>query len=62
MKIYKVDFDPVYPVPSGLIIVAETIEEAMEIAKETITHTDPIDIEEVESKKSGVIYYASGDY
>lgn len=33
MKIFKVEFDPMWPVPSGLIIAANDIEEAIAIAK-----------------------------
>lgn len=40
MKIYEVDFEPMYPVPHCLVIAAETVEDALRIAIETVTHVD----------------------
>jgi len=62
MKIYEVDFEGIYPVGNCLIIAAKNIEEATEIAKNTITHTNNIKVIEVNIKKSGVIVYLDGDY
>ena len=62
LKLYKIDFEPMYPVPSGLIILARTNKEAMEIAKETIAHTKPIKATIIKSDKLGVVFYESGDY
>jgi predicted O-methyltransferase YrrM len=63
MKIYIIDFDPKWPVPSGLVVLAESEEQALEIAKETVKHTDVRGIVEVyEVDKPGVIFYEDGDY
>lgn len=48
MKIYKVDFEPMYPVPCGLIIAAENLDQAEWMARQTIKHTDIMLIHEVE--------------
>lgn len=61
-KIFEVDFKSMYPVPSGLIIAADSKEEALKIATKTIKHTDIREIKEVDISKSGVIFYESGDY
>lgn len=63
MKIFVVDFPPVWLVPSGLVIAAKDKKEAKEIAKKTIIHTKEIGtIEEVDISESKVIFYESGDY
>lgn len=61
MRLYKAEFDPMYPVPSGLIILAEDEGQAWKIAKETVKHTEVKALEEI-SMQSGVVYYESGDY
>lgn len=64
MKIFTVDFEPMWPVPSGLIIAAKNKEEAFKIAQETIKHTKISleDVAEVNIKKPCVIFYESGDH
>lgn len=62
MKIYKVGFDPMWPVPCGLIIAANDKKQAEDIAKETILHTDKFKIEEVSIEKPCVVFYESGNY
>lgn len=64
MKIFTVDFKPMWPVPSCCIIAAKDKEEAFTIAQETIKHTTITieDVTEVNIKKSGVIKYESGNY
>lgn len=63
MRIFTVEFSPMWPVPCGLVIAAEDLLEAIKIAKETIKHTDStIVVKEVDITKSGVIFYESGDY
>ena len=63
MKIYIIDFDPKWPVPSGLVILAESEEQALEMAKETVKHTDVKGILEIhEINEAKVIFYESGDY
>ena len=63
MKIYTIDFSPMWPVPSGLVILAENEEQALEIAKETVKHTEVrgiLEVHEIDEPK--VIFYESGDY
>ena len=62
MKIYKVEFEPMYPVPCGLIIAAYTAQEASDIASKTVTHTKMLTIKEVDITEPCVIFYESGDY
>jgi len=63
MKLYKVDFEPMWPVPSGLVLLAENDEQCKEIIKKTITHTDKIyEIVEIPMDKPLVVFYESGDY
>jgi hypothetical protein len=62
MKIYKVDFEPVYPVGCCLIIAANTIGEAKKIAARTIAHTKEFTVKEVKIDEPKVIEYQSGDY
>lgn len=64
MKIYTFEFDGIWPVPNGLIILAENDNQAMEIAKSTITHTEKFSIKEIieDLNKPQVIFYESGDY
>jgi len=62
MKIFKVIFEPIYPVGGHLIIAAEDIAQAVSIAKETIYWETEIEVIEVEIANSGVISFASGDY
>lgn len=61
IRIYKVDFEPVYPVPHGLIIASTTEEEAKEIASNQLG-TNEFTIEEIKIKGPTVIFYESGDY
>lgn len=63
MKIFKVEFDPLYPVGCCLIIAAENMEQAEEIANRTILHkTEMMDISEVNISEPCVVEYMSGDY
>ncbi len=62
MKIYRVLFEAMWPVPSGLIICAETIAEAHRIAEDTVAHTHVEGVEEVNIDEPGVIFYESGNY
>lgn len=62
LKIYKVEFQGLYPVGSCLILAAYDYEQALEMARQTITHTSDIYVEEVELKGPQVIEYMSGDY
>ncbi len=63
MKLFSVDFKPMYGVPYGLIIQAENSKNAKRIAQETITHTKEIgEIKEIDLEGEGVVFYKSGDY
>ena len=61
LKLYTVDFEPVYPVGCCLVLLAHDLEEAGEIAGKTIKHTGVFRVEEVEMR-AGVVQYVSGDY
>lgn len=61
-KLFKVEFEGLYPVGSCLVILADNLREAKKIAKETIVHTDVFEVTQVDTKKSGVVVYLSGDY
>ncbi len=61
MKIYEVDFEPLYPVGNCLIIAANNEEEANRIALKTCwTHI--FTIKEVDISKPKVIMYLDGNY
>ena len=62
MKIWNVEFQPMYPVGGCLIIAAPDIETATKIAKETVKHTEIGVVSEVKTRKPCVIIYQSGDY
>lgn len=62
LKIWKVDFKPVYPIGGCLIIAAYSKEQASEIAAATLAHTTHFDVSEVFISGPGVIEYNSGDY
>ena len=62
MKIFEVDFKPMWPVPYGLIIAAKSEQEAILIAMETIKHSTVDCIKEVDISEPTVIFYESGDY
>ncbi len=64
MKLFEINFEPMWPVPCGCIILAEDEKEALKMAKEVITHTkiSAEDITEYDMTKSKVVFYESGDY
>ena len=62
LKIFRAEFKPINPVGGCLIIAADNLEEANNIAMATITHTNVFTVEEVVLEKSKVIEYLSGDY
>lgn len=62
-KIYEIEFKPMWPVPSGLIILAKTNKEAMKIAAKTLGHfTKPEKATLIKSDKSKVIFFEDGEY
>lgn len=63
MKLYTIDFDPMWPVPCGLVILANNEQEALELARETVSHTEVRGVLKVqELDKPKVVFYESGDY
>jgi hypothetical protein len=62
MKLYKIDFDPMYPVPSGLIILAKNKKNALRIAETVLTHTKPKKATLIEQNYEKVVFFESGDY
>lgn len=62
MKLFNVEFTPLFPVPCCLVILAKDEEEARKIASKTISHTPEFEIEEVDMSNSGVVKFESGDY
>lgn len=63
MKLYTIDFDPMWPVPCGLVILANNKQEALELARETVNHTGVRGVLKVQKlNKPKVIFYESGDY
>ena len=64
MKLFEVDFEPMWPVPSGLIILANNKLEAWEIANKTLAHVTvvPDNVKEIIMDKPKVIFFESGDY
>lgn len=62
MKIYTVEFAPLWPVGCGLVIAAQDMDEAIRIASETIKHTQNFAVTEVDISLPCVIHYQSGDY
>ena len=62
MKLFKIDFEPVYPVGCCLVVLAESLQEAAEIASNTVLHTSRFSVEEIPIDKARVVVYQSGDY
>jgi hypothetical protein len=63
MRLYTIDFKPVWPVPCGLVVLANNEEEALELARETVKHTEVRGVLVVqELDKPKVVFYESGEY
>ena len=63
MKIFEAEFYGMYPVPCGLIIVAETLAQAQVLAQNTVKHTEVKSVKEIAlTGDPQVIFYESGDY
>jgi len=62
MKLFKIDFEPMYPVGCCLVVLAKSVKEAAEIASDTILHTSRFSVEEIPMDKPRVVVYRSGDY
>jgi hypothetical protein len=62
LKIYRCKFEGMYPVGACLILAAYNQEQAELMARKQITHTDKIEVIELEIKEPQIIEYLSGDY
>ena len=62
MKLFKVDFEPVYSVGCCLVLLAKSEKKAAEIASNTILHTSKFSVEEIPMDKPRVVVYQNGDY
>ena len=62
LKLWNVDFEPMYPVGGCLILLAYDEDEAKRIASMTIQHTSVFTVEEIPMDKPTVVIYNSGDY
>jgi len=63
MKIFTVEFTPIWPVPAGLVIAAESLEQAETIVRETLTHCTVWKVIEVDlSKGAQVIFFENREY
>ncbi len=60
LKLYSVDFEPMYPVGCHLFLYAKDIGAAVALTKETVL-TKVKSIKEVPYKE-GIVSYDSGDY
>lgn len=62
LNLYSIEFEPMYPVPSGMIVLARNEEDAMDIATKELTHTKPISATLIDADKPKVIFFEDGDY
>jgi len=62
LKIYKVDFEGMWPVGNCLVIAAFNLQQAETIAHATIKHTSIFTVSEIVLNEPQVIIYLSGDY
>lgn len=62
LKIYRCEFDGVYPVGNCLVLAAYSQEQAEEMARKTIVHTADVVVNELALKEPQIIEYLSGDY
>jgi hypothetical protein len=62
LKLWDVDFEPMYPVGGCLIILAYDEAEAKRIASMTIKHTTVFTVKEIAMDKPSVVVYQSGYY
>lgn len=62
LKLYSVEFEPIYPIGSALILLEYNEEGAIKMASETIKHTNIFTVTEISMKKPSVVYFQDGDY
>lgn len=62
LKIFRVEFEGVYPVGNCLVLAAYNQKEAEEMTKKTIGHISNIVVNEMTINEPQVIEYLNGDY
>jgi hypothetical protein len=62
LKIYRCEFEGMYPVGNCLVLAAYNQDQAEEMARKTIAHTTKIVVNELALKEPQIIEYLSGDY
>lgn len=62
IKLYEIEFKPLYLVGGVCIIAAENEEQALAKAQETIKHTEIKCVREMYISSPKVLSYVSGDY
>lgn len=66
LKLYDVSFEPMWPVPHGLIIAANNEDEAREIALKELKEAGVVDLNiklyEIKVEEPCVVFFESGDY
>jgi hypothetical protein len=60
MKLWEIDFEPLWPVGHCLIVLAETEEEALTYVSEPRISIKSV--KEIPMSKPGIVVYMSGDY
>jgi len=61
LKIYRVEFNGMYPVGNCLVLAAYNQEQAELMARQTILHTSEMVVNELTLNEPQVIEYLSGD-
>jgi hypothetical protein len=62
LKIYRVEFDGLYPVGNCLVLAAYSQAQAEEMTRRTIKHTNKFVVNELTIDEPQIIEYLSGDY
>jgi hypothetical protein len=62
VKLYRVEFEGLYPAGNCLVLLAYSQQEAEIIAGKTIRHTSEFVVNEIAMNEPKIIEYLSGDY
>ena len=62
LKIFRVEFHGIWPVGNCLVLAAFNQEQAEEMTRKTIIHTDQFVVNELSLTEPQIIEYLSGDY
>lgn len=62
LKIYRVEFEGLWPVGNCLVLAAFNQEQAEEMTRKTLTFTDNFVVNELILNEPQIIKYLSGDY